>query len=41
MDSTEQIKKCTKCGDNKLICQFRKQPKGKFDNRLKSNYFKK
>jgi hypothetical protein len=30
MDSTEQIKKCTKCGDNKLICQFRKQPKGKF-----------
>ena len=30
MDSGEQIKKCTKCGENKLICHFRKQPKGKF-----------
>ena len=30
MDSGEQIKKCTKCGNNKLIYYFRKQSKGKF-----------
>lgn len=30
MDSREQIKKCTKCGNNKLISQFRKQSKGRF-----------
>lgn len=25
-----QMKKCTKCNEFKLICEFRKQPKGKF-----------
>lgn len=30
MDSGEQIKKCTKCSNNKLISQFRKQSKGRF-----------
>lgn len=30
MDKREQMKTCTKCGDDKLICQFRKSSKGKF-----------